>query len=417
VRWQVLALIFAASFTGYLLRTNMSVVGERLMGDLQLSRVELGVVLSAFAWGYAIFQVPGGLWGDRIGGRRALAVAAVAWGLLTLLTAAVPAGSFALIALVVLRFAMGIAQAPLFPVSGGGMTFHWFPKSGWALPNGLSNAGLTLGASAAGPLIVSLSQAFGWRAAFAVTAPLALVFALVWRRYVTDRPQQHPRVSAAELALIEEGREAGSVDAASPGRWRDVLRNRQVLLLATSYFCSNYVFYFFFNWLFIYLVESRGFRELEGGWYAAAPWLTSAMGAVAGGILCDRLTRLRGIRRACRGTVVTGLIVAGALLLAAALADSPLVAVAWLSLCLAFQQGTEAGFWAASVSVGGSQASTACGVLNTGGNIAGGVGALLVPLIVQSFGWPAALASGAAFAMIGALLWCWIRADATAATG
>src|SRR5215471_6649881 len=125
VRWRILAMIFAASFIGYLLRTNLSITGERMMTDLQLTQIQLGVVFAAFSWGYAIFQVPGGLWGDRVGGRRALALAATAWGVLTLLTGATPASSgAALVALVVLRFAMGVAQAPLYPVTGGGMTFH-----------------------------------------------------------------------------------------------------------------------------------------------------------------------------------------------------------------------------------------------------------------------------------------------------
>jgi len=85
VRWRILGLIFAASFVGYLLRSNMSVVGERMMTDLHLSQLQFGAVLAAFAWGYALFQVPAGLWGDRIGGRAALALAVLAWGVLTCL--------------------------------------------------------------------------------------------------------------------------------------------------------------------------------------------------------------------------------------------------------------------------------------------------------------------------------------------
>ena len=413
VRWQILALLFAASFIGYLLRTNMSVVGEHVMADLQLSQIEFGVALAAFAWGYAIFQLPGGVWGDRIGGRRALTVAATAWGALTLLTGVVPAGTWGLAALCVLRFALGVAQAPLYPVTGGGMTFRWFPKTGWAFPAGLTNAGLTLGASAAGLLCVWLSEAFGWRASFLITAPLAFVLAGAWWAFTTDRPEQHPRVRQDELDLINAGRPAAGATAEPGVRWQDTLRNRQVLLLALSYFCSNYVFYFFFNWLFIYLVDSRGFRELESGWFAAAPWSTGAVFAVLGGLACDRFTRAWGIRTSCRTVVVSGLVVAGLLLLVASMARDALIAVLCLSFCLGFQQATESGFWAATISVSGTQASTACGVLNTGGNVAGGVGGLLVPVIVQTFGWPAALASGTAFAMIGALLWCWIRADAT----
>jgi len=79
VRWRILALIFAASFVAYLLRTNMSVAGERMIGDLGLTQVQLGAVLAAFAWGYAAGQFPSGVWGGRVGARRALTLAALAW--------------------------------------------------------------------------------------------------------------------------------------------------------------------------------------------------------------------------------------------------------------------------------------------------------------------------------------------------
>ena len=416
VRWYILALLFAASFVAYLLRTNMSVAGERMMGDLGLSRIQLGVILAAFAWGYAIFQFPGGVFGDTIGGRRALTIMAILWGLLTLMVAMVPGRTLAsttvvLASLAGLRFLMGAAQAPLYPVTSGGTTSLWFPVSGWAFPNGLTNAGLTLGSAATGPLIAWLMVTVGWRQSFVVTAPLAFLLAAVWWWYVRDRPAEHPAVSQGELNLIDAGRPSTEGRAAAPGAWKQVLRNREILLLTASYFCSNYVFYFFFNWLFIYLVENRGFKALEGGWYSAAPWITGAFGALAGGWGCDRLWRRLGPRLGTRLPCILGLTLAGGLILLAASARDPRLAVVFLSLCLAGQQLTEGAFWAATIGVSGRHASAGCGVLNTGGNVVGGVGALAVPLIVQSFGWPAALASASVFALAGAVLWFWIRAD------
>jgi ACS family glucarate transporter-like MFS transporter len=90
VRWVILALLFMASFVAYVLRINMSIAGENMMADLGLSKIQLGMVLSAFAWGYAIFQFPGGIFGDKVGSRRALAIIAVFWGILTLATAWCP---------------------------------------------------------------------------------------------------------------------------------------------------------------------------------------------------------------------------------------------------------------------------------------------------------------------------------------
>jgi ACS family glucarate transporter-like MFS transporter len=212
------------------------------------------------------------------------------------------------------------------------------------------------------------------------------------------------------LALIDRDRPATFTASTPPGAWKRLLSDPQIVLLSASYFCSNYVFYFFFNWLFIYLVDNRGFKVLESGYYASAPWIAGALGALAGGILCDRFSVRLGKRRGHRWVAMSGLSLAGVLIVAAAMASAPLVAVLLLSLCLGVQQMTEAAFWSAVISVSGKQSSSASGVMNTGGNAVGGVGALLVPLTVRAWGWPAALATSAAFAMVGALLWFWIRA-------
>jgi len=113
VRWVILALLFMASFMAYVLRSNMSIAGDRMMADLGLSKIQLGMVLSAFAWGYAIFQFPGGIFGDIVGSRRALTSIAVMWGILTLATGLVPgttlaSTAFILTTLIGLRFLMGV---------------------------------------------------------------------------------------------------------------------------------------------------------------------------------------------------------------------------------------------------------------------------------------------------------------------
>jgi ACS family glucarate transporter-like MFS transporter len=416
VRWRICALMTLASFIAYILRTNMSVAGAPMASDLGLSHLQLGIILSAWAWGYAAFQFPGGVAGDRIGGRRAIAALALLWGLLNLLVALVPGRAVAsaaivILALMVLRFFMGVAQAPLFPVIGGRMVACWFPVSGWALPNSLQNVGLTFGAAATGPLIAWLTERTGWRASFALTAPLGFLLAATWWWYVRDRPSEHPAVNAAEVDLIDEGRATPVAVPPERGGWRVLLGDRQVQVITAGYFCANFVFYFFFNWLFIYLIEGRGFRLLEGGWYAAIPWIAGAGGAFLGGWLCDRLWKRVGARYSCRILGAAGMALSGVFLFAAAGAASPAWAVVLLALCLAAEQLTDAIYWAAMIAVGGRHVSAACGVMNTGGNISNGIVALVVPLMVDRLGWAAAVAGGAAFAFIAAALWLVTAAD------
>lgn len=416
VRWVILALLFVASFVAYVLRTNMSIAGERMMADLGLSKIQLGMILSAFAWGYAIFQFPGGIFGDKVGSRRALTIIAVLWGILTLATGLAPGTTLAsttviLTTLIGLRFLMGVVQAPLFPVACGRTIGNWFPVSGWAFPNGLTSTGLTLGAAATAPLIVWLMETLGWRESFLLTAPLAFLIAGVWWRYARDNPADHQRISQKELELINANRISPEQAIADKSAWKRVLKNRDILLLTASYFCMNYVFYIFFNWFFIYLVDVREFEILESGYFAAAPWMVGAVAASVGGLWCDRLCKRIGSRWGCRIPGMAGLSLVAGLLLLGATVKNPYLAVVFLSLSFGCTQLTEGAYWAAAIFVSGKHASAATGVMNTGGNVVGGIGALLVPITAEVFGWVPALATGSVFALTGVLLWLFVRAD------
>jgi ACS family glucarate transporter-like MFS transporter len=416
VRWRICALTAIASTTALLLRTNISVSAEPMAADLGLSHLQLGLVFSGWAWGYTLFMFPGGVLGDRIGGRRAVTVMALLWGALSLAVGFVPRPGvlplgMVIATLVALRFLLAVSQAPLFPVIGGRMVACWFPVSGWALPGALQNVGLTLGAALAGPLVAWLTEHTGWRGSFLLTAPFGFLLAPLWWWYVRDQPSAHPGVNAAERALIDERRPTELTAPTERGAWLRVLRDRQVLLIAVGYFAANFVFFFFFNWLVVYLIEARGLRLLQSGWYSSIPWIGGAAGALLGGVVCDRLWKRLGARLSCRLLGATGLALSGILLLAAARAASPVVAVVLMALCLGAEQFTDAIYWAAMISVGGRQVSAACGVMNTGGNASGVFVALLVPLLVDRLGWEPAIGAGALFAFIASALWLVTAAD------
>src|SRR2546423_1177211 len=180
VRRALLGLIFAFAFTGYVQRTSISIAAERMMPELGLSQIQVGWLLTAFLFTYAVFQVPGALVGQRLGPRRALTVIGLATVIATLGTV-VGAGVFGV--LLAARALLGVAQAALFPV-GAGTIRSWFPVNSWASAQALVVTGLWSGAAATPALVAWLMEQYGWRLADRfgmrvvrlVALPLAAVF-------------------------------------------------------------------------------------------------------------------------------------------------------------------------------------------------------------------------------------------------
>ena len=414
VRWRFFAILFMLSFLAYLMRQNIHVAGELMMPELALSELEMGWIYASFIWGYALFQLPGGVAGARFGPRRTLmtvgVLGIVASGLTGLLPGTLFQSSAGVIAVLMLvRFILGAAHAPMYPVQAAAVE-RWFPVGHWALPNAVSSTGLTLGAAAAQPLVAMVAVYWGWRASFYVFIPLSIGLFGLWWWYARDNPKDHPAMGDAELATIQGNREALTQEAGF-GAWRQLVGNRETLLLTTAYFSLNYVFYLFFTWFFHYLVKELGFTILETGFLAALPWVTGAVMATLGGLTCDALCKRLGPRLGCRLPAMTGLVGAGCLLYAGLYSTSPYTAVALLSLCFAFTQFAEGAFWSAQTFVAGPYTAPACGLMNTGGNAAGIVVAPLMPFLAQHVGWVTALSTGTGVALAGALLWLFIRVD------
>lgn len=428
VRWRVFTVIALASFVSYLLRANLSIAAPAMIEDLQLDEVQWGYVLAAFTAGYALFQFPGGIAGDRFGPRRALTLIAIAWTVFTVLTALVPGPGAAPVAvtlalLVGVRFLVGAFHAPIFPVVNT-VLVRWFPPAARGLPQGLSSTALTLGFAAAAPVLAWLVVAVGWRASFWIIAPAGLLTGLLWWWYARDEPADHPAVTRAELDYlravdedpVDEPADAPAGASSSPGWWR-VLKNRDVLFLMGAYSCMNFMFYEVFNWFHLYLVEQRGFDAQVAGWVTSSQWIAGAVGALLGGWLCDRLSLRYGVRWGCRWPVIGGLLVAAVLLVGGAVATGPVLAATLLALCFFFNQLTEAAFWVASMSIGGRLAGSAGGVMNTGANAMGIANAMLIPLFAQALGWTFAIGSGALFALLGVGCMLLVRADRTVDPG
>lgn len=404
------------TFVGYLLRMNISVAQQFMVPELGLSDIQIGQVFSAFMVGYALFQVPGGVWGDRRGPRFVLTVASLAWCLTTLLTGLVPGllvrgVSAAFVSLLALRFLLGVGEAATYPVAARAVA-NWMPVREHAFSNAVVIAGSTVGAAFAPPLVANVMQSLGWRATFYLTSLFPLGIALLWWSYSRDEPGNHKSVSPAELAVIRAGRDGGSTEG-SPHSWWRLMKDRNLAFLSASYFLDSYVLFLFVFWLFKYLVDVRKFSVVGGGWASSLPYLVAAIALPSLGHLSDRLSVRLGRLQGRRLVAMASLASSGALLLVGARAAEAWIAVAAISLSVGFVFSTEGPYWSTAIDLAGPHAGAAGGAMNMAGNLGGAASTAVVPLLVHYLGWFSALLSGCLFAGAGAALWLLIRSEAT----
>jgi MFS transporter, ACS family, glucarate transporter len=407
VRWKIFAFLFGFGFIAYLQQRSVTVAGDQIMGQLHVTQMQLGWLVTAQLVGYTALQFPGGVLGQRLGARLMFVVIGLIAFLAVLATSLAPlvfTGTALLIAFAVAQLVLGAAQGPIFPVSAG-VFETWFVPRQWPLVQGLQSMGLGLGAALAPPLISRLMTYYGWQRALVWSTLPTLAIILWWAWYGRNTPAEHPAVTAAELAELGAHR-AEHVDTKIS--WRRIgalLGNRDVLLLSVSYVCMNYAFYLLANWCFLYLIQERHFTVLESGLLSASPPLAAAVGAGVGGYLASRLTGPLGVRLGLAIVPLISLPAAGALLFLAVGAANAYLAVVALALCFAAVELNEGPYWAAIMHVGRADTMAASGILNTGGNVGGLIATPVVAYLSGEHHWGAAFVVGAAFALIAALLW------------
>lgn len=417
VRWVVIAVIFIVSAVSYLDRTNISIAAQPIREDFGLTQVQLGTVLTAFMLGYAFMQPFAGRLADKFGGFTVIAFGIVWWSVLTAATALVPAtivGAFGI--MIVVRALLGIGESVIFPASNR-LVASWIPVHERGLANGIIFAGVGAGAGIAPPLITFIMISHGWRAAFWASALIGVVVLAIWLWLVRERPQQHPRVGAEELALIENGIRAHSTNADEKKSdkilsWKEIISNRQVKLLTISYFCFGYTAFIFFTWFFTYLSSVRGLDLKSSGIYGMLPFIAMAIACAGGGWISDKISIRRGkYAGRCIPAAIGMFLSAVFVALATQVVDARLAA-----LVLALGSGalyiSQSAFWTLSADLGKSSAGSVSGFMNFGCQIGGAAVAQITPIVAESFGWTTSFLVTSAACIIGAI--CWLLIDPNA---
>ncbi|MCP3727699.1 MFS transporter [Paraburkholderia sp. CNPSo 3272] len=383
IRWWVAGLMWAAIAINYIDRTVLSAAAPRIQSQFHLSAVEMGVVMSAFFWSYALLQLPAGFLADRLGQKKVLGFAVLWWSLATAATGV--ANGFK--SLVALRVALGVGEAGAYP-SNAGIASKWFPRRERATVAGIFDSGSKLGGAIALPLIAAMLTAFDWKITFALSGLLGLIWYVVWQFTFSDSPRDHKRVNPEELAYIESDLLAQQSDGAARPPLRKLLAHRNIWAMCIGFFMINYNSYFFITWLPTYLVKARGMTMMEMGWMASLPLLASIVVEIFAGWASDRVfaSGKLSLTATRKLFLVIGLLMAS-IIGFAAFADSAAVAV--LLLCIAKSGTTVAAsqVWALPADVAPRNAvSMVAGVQNTVSNIGGVVGPVVTGAIVGATG-------------------------------
>ncbi len=367
----------------YLDRVCISVAGPRMQDALHISPEQWGWVGTVFTLGYAIFEIPSGHWGDRIGARRVLTRIVIWWSAFTAMTGTV--SSYPL--LLGVRFLFGAGEAGALPNAGVAIS-NWFPEEKRGRAFGLFTMSTQIGGALSPLLVLPIQQHFGWRMSFYVFAGFGVLWAAYWFWKFQDYP---------DGAAPKKQHEAGS--------WGLLLANRNLWAIMALTFCYVYTLNFFQTWLHTYLVRGRGFSE-QALFLSSLPYVFAAAANLSGGIACDWLAKRAGAKWSRRGVGIAGLLASAIFMGSAVLFTSHLAVIFCLSMGYAGLTFQQPAVFAACLDIGGRRGGAVMGFMNSAGQVGGAVSSAVFGYLVQATGsYNTPLLPMAVLLILGMLLW------------
>ncbi|MDU8428846.1 MFS transporter [Pseudomonas syringae pv. actinidifoliorum] len=399
VRYLILLMLFLVTTINYADRATIAIAGSSIQKDLGISAVTLGYIFSAFGWAYVAGQIPGGWLLDRFGSKKVYAMSIFTWSLFTLLQGYV--GEFgvstAIVALFMLRFLVGLAEAPSFP-GNARIVAAWFPTAERGTASAIFNSAQYFATVLFAPLMGWIVYTYGWKHVFVVMGAVGIVFSMIWMKVIYG-PRNHPMINEAEfehissngaLVDLDQDKGKGKEKAASSGpKWdyiRQLLTNRMMLGIYLSQYCINGITYFFLTWFPVYLVQERGMTILKAGIIASLPAICGFIGGVLGGIISDYLLRKgHSLTFARKAPIIGGLLLSTSIV-TCNYVDVEWVVVGFMALAF-FGKGVGALGWAVMSDVSPKQiAGLSGGLFNTFGNVASITTPIVIGYIISSTG-------------------------------
>jgi MFS transporter, ACS family, aldohexuronate transporter len=383
-RWTICGLLFLAATINYVDRQVIGILKPTLQAQFGWTEIDYGDIVFAFQFAYAIGYLFAGRVMDQLGTKKGFSLALIIWSLAAMATAEAtrfgPAAALVLGAVglaysssvagfLFVRFLLGLGESGNFPAAIKTVA-EWFPQRERAFATGLFNAGTNIGAVITPMAVPIITARFGWYWAFVITGLLGFGWLVLWWAFY-DRPERHPRVGAAELALIRSDPPEPSVRVP----WASLMGYRQTWAFAAAKFMTDPIWWLYLFWMPDFFSRNYGLSLLELGPPLIVVYLVADIGSVGGGWLSSTLIRRGWTVNSARKTAMLICAIAVVPIVFATRVQSLWGAVALLSLATAAHQGWSANAFTLASDMFPRQAVGS--VVGLGG-FAGAVGGMLI---------------------------------------
>jgi sugar phosphate permease len=399
-RYWVIVFAISLAIIQYIDRVCISQAAPAMSRDLGLSASQMGWVFSAFTLAYALFEIPCGYLGDKIGPRKVLLRIVLWWSFFTAATGWVRS----LPALIVTRFLFGAGEAGCFPNLTKAFN-RWLPSYERTRAQGIMWMSARWGGAVTPFLVFLCLQYMHWRTSFTVFGLLGVIWGILFYKWYRDNPREHKSVNAAEAALLPPDSENVSEHMDVP--WSKMVRSKTVWCLCAQYFAASYSWYFFITWFPTYLLRERNLDMKQSALLAGMPLLLGGFGSLFAGWIAPYLTKWTGdVRATRRGLGAGGFMGAAALLVISTFLKNPYLAVMAIALVSFCNDLMMPSAWTACMDVGGKYVATLAGTMNMMGNLGGFVSPIVIGYIVQQTNnWTLTFYVTAAMYALGSIFW------------
>jgi len=403
-RHRLVFVTFTLAMLLYIDRIAISTAKGSIAGAFALSDTQFGWVLSAFALGYALSQIPAGAIVDRFGPRLVLAAIVAVWSFFTGLTGL----AFGFVSLLVIRTLFGMAEAGAWPACARAF-YSWLPPGERGFAKSVNMSGSRLGSAFALPAVAWLITALGWHAAFSVLAGAGLVWAVCWYFWFRDTPEEKNGFSQEERGFLAANR-GGSNAVEKPLALGALFRLPNIWLMMGQYFASNFTFFFCLTWLFPMMQKTYHLDPVTTGLYSSIPLLCGAAGAWTGGVTGDALWRRGHGVNARKWPAMFGFALSAIGVVAALYCSTPLAMAVVLGIAMYGSDMTLPTSWALCIDVSKTHSGAMGGAMNMAGNLGSFVTSLAWPyLLVATGSTTPFFIAAAVLNVLGVLFWGRVR--------